>query len=146
MVFHDLYTYWSPTTGGRLNVMKLEYLFELNSPGAVVYIVILRTSYLVWFHLEDQQCKVMRLVVAPFPMCMIWSFYIWGGYLFIIHIIVSLLLQPSMKWKTYNFNEEFYAIFAIFTLFIARQKFSIPGTKNFYLGLNDASAKAISAY
>ena len=40
-----------------------------------------------------------------------------------------------MKWKTYNFNEEFYAIFAIFTLFIARQKFSIPGTKNYYLGL-----------
>ena len=30
---------------------------------------------------------------------------------------------------------RFYAIFVIFTLFFARHKFSIPGTKNYYAGL-----------
>ena len=37
--------------------------------------------------------------------------------------------------RFYVIFTRFYAIFAIFTLFLPGKKFSIPGTKNFYLGL-----------
>ena len=71
--------------------------------------------WLLYFHRENQQRKVMGSLIASEQICMLWSFHIWGksfyycSWMWLYHLWLvwhSICLTVDLPYWSYSFQES----------------------------------------